>query len=56
MKKMPNYQKALTPEQQKIANEINGKSEQEKAQIIADKLNKMGISKQQFEQLVYMIK
>ena len=31
MKKMGNPQKSLTPEQQKIANEFNGKTEQEKA-------------------------
>ena len=54
MKKMNNYQRAMTPEQQKIVNEINGKSEQEKAQIIADELNKKGITKEQFAMIVQM--
>lgn len=51
---MSNYQRAMTPEQQKIVNEINGKSEQEKAQMIADELNKKGITKEQFAMIVQM--
>ena len=54
MKKMSNYQRAMTPEQQKVVNEINGKSEQEKAQMIADELNKKGITKEQFAMIVQM--
>lgn len=52
MKKMGNPQKSLTPEQQKIANEFNGKTEQEKAQIIADKLNSIGMTKEQLQMLM----
>lgn len=51
---MNNYQRAMTPEQQELANEINGKSEQEKAQLIADELNKKGITKEQFAMIVQM--
>ena len=52
MKKMGNPQKSLTPEQKKIANEFNGKTEQEKAQIIADKLNSIGMTKEQLQMLM----
>lgn len=56
MKKMPNPQKGLTQEQQKIVNELKGKSKEEQAQAIADRCNAMGINKQQLEQLICMFK
>lgn len=53
---MPNPQKGLTQEQQKIVNEFKNKSKEEQAQEIADKCNAMGINKQQLEQLICMLK
>lgn len=56
MKKMKSPQNALTPEQQKIANDLRGKTKEEQAQIVADKCNQLGINKQQLEQLIYMFR
>ena len=52
MKKMGNYQKAMTPEQQRVVSDFNNKSEQEKAQIIADVCNKNNISIEQLKTLI----
>jgi len=49
---MSNPQKTMTPEQQKMFNEIQGKSKEEQCQMIADACNKAGITKEQLKQIL----
>lgn len=56
MKKMKSPQKGMTMEQQKIANDLKGKTKEEQAQILVDKCNELGINKQQLILLANIFK
>lgn len=45
----------LNPNQKQIANQFQSKSAEEQAEMIAKKCNELGITKEQFSQIVTML-
>ena len=45
----------LNPNQKQVANQFQNKTTQEQAEAIASKCNELGISKEQFTQIVNML-
>ena len=45
----------LNPSQKQVVNQFQGKNNQEQAELIAKKCNELGITKEQFTQIVTML-
>ena len=45
----------LNPNQKQVVNQFQGKNNQEQAELIAKKCNELGITKEQFTQIVTML-